>query len=76
MPELHFSFDNFLGIGEQALAIETGRCSAHHELMLDFAHSEAAAPEIANFKRRISQFVVICKNILTPLTCRGFFKAF
>ena len=76
VPKQHFCFHNLLRVSQQAFAIKAGRCAADDKLMLHAAHIEAAAPELADLKRRIGQFVVIGEAVAAQMARSRLFKAF
>ena len=59
MPEADFCFADALRIGQQAVAVEVGQRTGHHELVRHALRAELAAPERAQFHRVVDQFVVV-----------------
>ena len=59
MPETDGRFADFLRIGQQARAIECRRGAGDDESVWHAAGLEGAAPERAQLKRTVGQFVVV-----------------
>ena len=75
VPKIDFGFTNFLGIGQEAAAIERRQRTRHHKFMGNAAGGKLAAPEIAHFKGTVDQFVVICGQVLTKALLVDFDRA-